>query len=120
MTDTELSGVCPIVDTPFTDDGDVDYDSLENLCATLIENGCDALALFGFASEFYKLTDAEREEMAERMIDVCDGRDVPSIVSTSAYRSAKKDGDIVIPVDPGAYWTITGRSTASPTATRWS
>jgi dihydrodipicolinate synthase/N-acetylneuraminate lyase len=36
MTDTELSGVCPIVDTPFTDDSDVDYDSLEDLCATLI------------------------------------------------------------------------------------
>ena len=84
MTDTELSGVCPIVDTPFTDDGDVDYDSLENLCATLIENGCDALALFGFASEFYKLTNSEREEMAERVIDVCDESNVPSIVSVTA------------------------------------
>ena len=84
MTNTELSGVCPIVDTPFTDNGDVDYDSLDNLCATLIENGCDALALFGFASEFYKLTDSEREVMAERVIDICDESEVPSIVSVTA------------------------------------
>lgn len=84
MTDAKLSGVCPIVDTPFTNNGDVDYDSLDNLCATLIENGCDALALFGFASEFYKLTDSEREEMAQRVISVCEERDVPSIVSVTA------------------------------------
>jgi 4-hydroxy-tetrahydrodipicolinate synthase len=88
MTNTELSGVCPIVDTPFTDNGDVDYDSLENLCTTLIENSCDALALFGFASEFYKLTDSEREVMAERVIDICDESEVPSIVSVTAQSTA--------------------------------
>ena len=84
MTDTEPSGVCPIVDTPFTDDGTVDYDSLGTLCETLIGNGCDALALFGFASEFYKLTDSERKAMAEQVIDACEEGSVPSIVSVTA------------------------------------
>lgn len=83
MTDTELRGVCPIVDTPFTDDGDVDYESLEQLVDTLATDGCHALALFGYASEFYKLDREERNRMAELFVDRCDAHGVPSVVSVT-------------------------------------
>jgi 4-hydroxy-tetrahydrodipicolinate synthase len=102
MTDTELSGVCPIVDTPFTDDGEVDYDSLDTLCATLIENGCDALALFGFASEFYKLTDFERELMAEQVTNACEEGGVPSIVSVTAQSTPVAVDEAELFADLGA------------------
>jgi 4-hydroxy-tetrahydrodipicolinate synthase len=83
MTSDLLRGVCPIIDTPFTDDGAVHYDDLEALTATLAE-ACDAVALFGFASEFYKLTDAERERMAELVVDTAAAAGTPSVCSVTA------------------------------------
>jgi 4-hydroxy-tetrahydrodipicolinate synthase len=88
MTETTLQGVCPIVDTPFTDDGEVDYDGLDSLCEVLIEGGCHALALFGYASEFYKLDRDERARMTEIVTDACDRGNVPSVVSVTAQSTA--------------------------------
>jgi len=84
MTQPELQGICPIVDTPFTPEGEVDYAGLESLADSLVDGGCHALALFGFASEFYKLTESEREKMTRIVVDACDRGGVPSVVSVTA------------------------------------
>lgn len=84
MSNSELTGVCPIIDTPFTESGAVDYESLETLVNTLATNGCHALALFGYASEFYKLDEEERERMAEIIVECCAEYDVPSVISVTA------------------------------------
>jgi len=84
MHQSELHGVYPIVDTPFTSDGEVHFDDLKRLAETLAENGCHGLALFGFASEYYKLTESERRKMAEIVVDVCDRYEIPSIISVTA------------------------------------
>jgi 4-hydroxy-tetrahydrodipicolinate synthase len=84
MTDDTLRGVCPIVDTPFTEDGAVDYESLERLVDTLASDGCHALALFGYASEFYKLDPDERTRMTDVVVEGCAAHGVPSIVSVTA------------------------------------
>lgn len=84
MEDT-IQGVCPIVDTPFTDEGNVDYESLENLINVLTSNGCHALAMFGVASEFYKLTDYERKRMTELLIEKCEDSNASSVVSITPY-----------------------------------
>lgn len=62
---TEIKGICPIIAAPFTESGEVDYNSLENLAKTLIQGGCGAVTLFGIAGEYYKLSDDERTKMAE-------------------------------------------------------
>lgn len=62
---TEIKGICPIIAAPFTESGEVDYNSLENLVKTLIQGGCRAVTLFGIAGEYYKLSDDERTKMAE-------------------------------------------------------
>lgn len=62
---TEIKGICPIVATPFTDNGEVDYESLDKLVKHLINGGCHAVTLFGIAGEYYKLSDDEREKMAQ-------------------------------------------------------
>lgn len=80
-----MQGVCPIVDTPFTDEGDVDYKSLRNLIDVLASNGCHALTMFGVASEFYKLTDRERERMTELFIERCKHSSANSVVSITPY-----------------------------------
>lgn len=61
----EIKGICPIIAAPFTDCGEVDYKSLENLVKHLIKGGCGAVTLFGIAGEYYKLTDEERRKMVE-------------------------------------------------------
>jgi 4-hydroxy-tetrahydrodipicolinate synthase len=84
MVDSSIHGVCPIVDTPFDDTGNVDYESLERLSHTLVDKGCHGLALFGYASEFYKLTDDERERMIEIVVEACNEGDIPAVVSVTA------------------------------------
>ena len=61
----EIKGICPIIAAPFTDNGDVDYESLDNLVKVLIKGGCGAVTLFGIAGDYYKLTDEERRKMVE-------------------------------------------------------
>ncbi len=58
-----ISGIVPIVAAPFTADGLVDEDSLQGLVRHLASTGVSALTLFGLATEFYKLSDAERARM---------------------------------------------------------
>ena len=62
---TEIKGICPIVAAPFTDNGEVDYESLDKLVKHLLNGGCHAVTLFGIACEYYKLSDDEREKMAQ-------------------------------------------------------
>ncbi|MEM6391718.1 MAG: dihydrodipicolinate synthase family protein [Planctomycetota bacterium] len=81
----ELQGVFPIVATPFTPEGEVDWAGFEQLCRVLAKGGCHGLTLFGIAGEFYKLADPERWRMAEIMIAVCRETGVKSIVSVTDH-----------------------------------
>lgn len=63
-------GNCPIIATPFTEEGAVDYDSLVRELQFLADAGCRAATLFGIASEFYRLADDERDRLAEVVTDV--------------------------------------------------
>jgi len=58
-----ITGIVPIVAAAFTNSGSLDEDSFQSLIRHLIETGASALTLFGLATEFYKLTDREREQM---------------------------------------------------------
>lgn len=58
-----IAGIVPIVAAPFTESGALDEDSLQNLVRHLLSTGASALTLFGLATEFYKLTEADRARM---------------------------------------------------------
>jgi len=81
----EIRGVCPIVDTPFTANGNVDYESLRDLASRLATSKCKSVAVFGFASEYYTLTDDERREMAEIVVNECADSDTNAIVSITPH-----------------------------------
>lgn len=81
----EIKGICPIIATPFLENGDVDYAGLENVVATLIKGGCHAVTLFGIAGEYYKLTDEERLRMAEITIATCKKYGGTSILSVTDH-----------------------------------
>jgi 4-hydroxy-tetrahydrodipicolinate synthase len=80
-----IAGVCPIVTTPFKEDGSVDEEGFRHLCRWLIAGGCGALTLFGIAGEYYKLSDAERRTMARWLVEECRNGNTPSIISVTEH-----------------------------------
>ena len=69
-----LSGVCPILPTPFCEDDTIDCGSLEREVNFLLDSGVSGIALFGNASEAFALTAAEKQQIAELVVRVNNGR----------------------------------------------
>jgi 4-hydroxy-tetrahydrodipicolinate synthase len=60
-----LSGVYPIVPTPFDERGRVDVESIGTLTAFMVRREVDGLAVLGVMGEAHKLTEGEREVVIE-------------------------------------------------------
>ncbi|MFD0676086.1 MULTISPECIES: dihydrodipicolinate synthase family protein [unclassified Paenibacillus] len=69
-----LEGVYPILATPFTEQGDVDENSLRELVRFQLHAKVDGIALFGMASEMYTLLDDEKARIAEIVVDEVKGQ----------------------------------------------
>jgi 2-keto-3-deoxy-L-arabinonate dehydratase len=87
MTPLQIEGIVPIIPTPFLADGSPDWSSLRNLLDFAVSARVCALCLPAYASEFYKLTDSERREVAMRAIDLLGGR-LPLIAQVNHVSSA--------------------------------
>ncbi|KAM9861778.1 L-2-keto-3-deoxyarabonate dehydratase [Leucobacter sp. BZR 635] len=74
-----VSGICPVLETPFTADGEVDYPGFERLIDHLVGIGVRSVMYPGFASEFLKLSDAERDTLTTLLLDRT--RDVAGFVA---------------------------------------
>ena len=74
-------GIFPIVATPYTDDYQLDEESLRREVNWLIDLGVHGLVGPAFASEFMVLADDERRRWIEIVIGEADGR-VPVIAAT--------------------------------------
>ena len=81
-----LAGIVPIVAAAFTADGALDEDSFQSLVRHLLGTGVGALTLFGLATEFYKLSDAERARMQTLLLTetIC-SREVAGIISITDH-----------------------------------
>ncbi|MCK9547653.1 MAG: dihydrodipicolinate synthase family protein [Sphaerochaeta sp.] len=80
-----LKGMAPIIATPFTASGEVDYGSFENLVETLIKGGCQAVTLFGIAGEYYKLSQGECDRLVRLTVDTCRRLNGYSIISVTHH-----------------------------------
>src|SRR5215211_2474008 len=80
----ELRGCYPILATPFLPDGEIDENSVVRLVRHLKTCGLPGFTMFGLASEFYKLSDAEREILIEAAFDAR-APDQSAIVSVTAH-----------------------------------
>jgi dihydrodipicolinate synthase/N-acetylneuraminate lyase len=74
MAELHIDGVVPIIPTPFLHDGSPDWSSLKNLLDFAAGAAVSAVCLPAYASEFYKLSDDERRDLALRAIGMMDGR----------------------------------------------
>jgi len=82
-----LSGVVPIVPTPFHENEEIDEEALTRLIDFAVAGGISAVCLPAYASEFYKLTDEERLKVVKVAVDHAKGR--IQIVAQSNHPSLK-------------------------------
>ena len=78
-----LTGIIPIVYTPFDESGAIDRQGLHRLVDYLIAAGAHGLAMTGQASETAWLSPNERRSLAEWTAEACGGR-VPLIAGVNA------------------------------------
>lgn len=74
MPHFQIDGVVPIIPTPFLSDGSPDWTSLKSLLDFAVGAGVSAVCLPAYASEYYKLTDSERRDVAIRAVGLLNGR----------------------------------------------
>ena len=82
---TRFSGIFPIVNTTFTEDGRIDLDSQRRLVRFMLDSGAHGLGLFGNASEGYALSEDERRQLLRAILEEVRGA-VPVIVEHGTHR----------------------------------
>ena len=102
-----LTGIIPIVFVPFDAAGNIDEASLRRVVRFELEGGCDALGVNGFASEAYKMSDAERLRCAEIVADEVAGA-VPLIIGMSpgSSHTARQLAEQYAIFNPAALMTL--------------
>ncbi|MCR8724670.1 dihydrodipicolinate synthase family protein [Frigidibacter sp. ROC022] len=81
-----MTGIIPILVTPFDQNGDIDFPSLANLIEFNIAGGVHGLGVAN-GSELFKLSEAERHELVAFVVKAVAGR-VPVVISTGAPGTA--------------------------------
>lgn len=81
LIDRHTSGVHIIAATPFTEDGAVDYPSLDRLIDFYIGHGVSGLTILGMMGEADKLTEEERRGVIDRILARAGG--LPVVVGVS-------------------------------------
>ena len=109
MPPADLAGCVPILCTPFAADGALDLPSLEREVDWVIAEGARGVACLAIASEGYKLTEGERDEVVRVVVAKVAGR-VPVVVSADAAgtdpavgrarRAARLGADAVMVLPP--------------------
>lgn len=104
-----ISGMIPILATPFDTDGSLDTRSLRRLVEFQLDSGVDGLAVFGMASEGFALTAEERAKILCEVQSVVSGS-VPLVAgvgSTStvtaleqAYEAIRGGADVLMALPP--------------------
>lgn len=82
MSTETMHGVVPVLVTPFTPDGTIDVESLRSVVEFNLNAGVHGLGI-ALASEVFKLSEAERDQVASIVVDQVNGR-VPVVMNTGA------------------------------------
>ena len=73
-TAPDLTGVAPIIPRPFRSDEQIDFEALGRCVEFAASRGLKAVCLPAYASEFYKLSEAERARCVETAIAAAVGK----------------------------------------------
>jgi 2-keto-3-deoxy-L-arabinonate dehydratase len=83
----QLSGLVPVLATPFTENGELDLPSLRVLTDFQLTAGAAGIAVFGLASEGFALTAGERARILAAVRDVVSGA-LPVVAGIAATSTA--------------------------------
>lgn len=86
-TGPRLSGVFPMLVTPFDTAGQIALGELDGLVDDVLRRGASGLAALGLGGESDRLEETERKSVAERVLERVAGR-VPVIIGTTAQDTA--------------------------------
>lgn len=100
----EIGGIVPIIPTPFRSDDSIHEQDLRRIVRWIGEHGAGGICTPAYASEYYKLTDIERDEVVSVVIEENDGR-VPvvaqanhgsaSVAAATAARYEQMGADVI-------------------------
>lgn len=76
---TQLAGVLPVFQTPYQENGDIDYQVLAKELNWLLESGVDGVVM-AMVSEVLRLSFSEQRELAAKTCEIIDGR-CPVVIS---------------------------------------
>jgi dihydrodipicolinate synthase/N-acetylneuraminate lyase len=83
---TLVRGVSPVLEVPFGDDGAVDYEGFGRVVEYVLATGVSSLMFPGFASEYHKLSEAERAELTATLLRRTGARDdVAAIIAVQDH-----------------------------------
>ncbi|HEY8454491.1 MAG TPA: dihydrodipicolinate synthase family protein [Actinopolymorphaceae bacterium] len=81
-----VRGVSPVLEVPFTADGEVDYAGFERVVRYVLGTGVTSVMFPGFASEFHKLSESERWRLATILLEQTRARpDVAAILAVQDH-----------------------------------
>lgn len=107
-----IAGVYPPAATPFTDDGDVDYEALRFNVSRWMKTGLRGLVLLGSNGEAPLLDDDEAERVvgearslvpSDRLVIAGTGRDATRATIVACRRAARVGADLVLVRVPTAF-----------------
>jgi len=96
-----IGGVIPILPTPFLPDGAIDENSFINVIEAAICGGVHGVAMFGLASEYYKLSERERRHLTRLLVGHVAGR-VPVVISIVQHSTRLAVDEAIQAVEAGA------------------
>jgi dihydrodipicolinate synthase/N-acetylneuraminate lyase len=98
---TELAGLFPVLETPFThDEAAIDLESLEREIEFVFANDADGIVI-GMLSEILRLSEAERSTLLRQTCEIADGRG-PVIASVGAEATVVAARQAALAEDCGA------------------
>ena len=86
MGEARLRGVVPVVPTPFGPDESIDVGSLASVVDWIAGRGLAGMCLPAYGSEFYKLTEAERDQVVGVAVEANGGR-IPVVAQANHVSS---------------------------------
>jgi 4-hydroxy-tetrahydrodipicolinate synthase len=101
MPHSSVTGLVPILATPFDARGALDIPSLRRLVDFELTSGVDGIAVFGMASEGFALTASERETILAEVVAAVDGA-VPVVAGVGATSTVTAIEQAEAALDGGA------------------
>jgi 4-hydroxy-tetrahydrodipicolinate synthase len=94
-----VRGVSPVLEVPFTDDGEIDVAGFENVVHYVLGTGVTSVMFPGFASEFHKLSEDERWTLTEVLLTQTRERDDVAVIAAvqdhATLLAARRARDLV-------------------------